>query len=391
MTFANETKDYEAKLKRMHDVCQLKEPDQVPLFLFNAGWGLAYSNTQLKDVLTKPQEMNNAMLKFLEDIYTDFMAGNAVAAQIDFLGVMGAKYPTYKITADGLGFEHHQASETYGGMTEDDYALLIKDIKKYVLNVLAPRRFEALNKPYPENYEAMKRGYDSSMTYLNSLVIGDEIAKNTYGVPLLGNGACFAPIDFIFDFLRGMVGIMKDIRRKPEEVLQACDTVKEYEEDLFLSNTAPGAVVRMPLHLAPYMNKKQFEKFYWPSFKNIVQTILDKGAQAMVVLEGDWTPHMEYLTEFPKGSLIANIEYADFAEVKKKYGSYFSIQGGLDCGVLKYSTKEECINFTKKLLDTCAPGGGFTVCPDKALTYAGDLNIENYQAVIDTVREYGKY
>ena len=100
---------------------------------------------------------------------------------------------------------------------------------------------------------------------------------------------------------------------------------------------------------------------------------------------------MQHLTEFNKGSLIIDPEYGDFAQIKKNYGSHMAIVGGLPLSVLNYQSKEECCDYAKKLIDDCAPNGGYMLSTDKGACYANDLNVENFKAVVETVNEYGRY
>lgn len=60
--------------------------------------------------------------------------------------------------------------------------------------------------------------------------------------------------------------------------------------------------------------------------------------------------------------------------------------GGLNVSMLRYSTPEECVAFTKQLIDDF--GDGLVLTSYKALTYKNDCARENLLAINNFVREY---
>lgn len=389
MSIANRPQDYEEKSKRLQDACNHTEPDRVPIMIQNGTWSFAYAGVKIQDVIHDNRKMNEACLKFCEDIYTDTYFSGAVAAPLLIYEVLEPPHPLYGISSDGYSFEHYQANEAQGGMLPDEYPEMTADIRKYILNTICPRRYPCLTEPYPANYLKLKEAYAAAMQYIGSMAGGGEVAKELYGLPTMGSGIVFAPLDYLFDFFRGFKGIMIDLRKRPEEVLQACEAIEKYEEQTYLATLKKGDMMQLPLHIPPFLGPEKFEKFYWPSFKKIIDYIISKGGKAELVLEGDWTPYMDYLLEFPKGSLVCCIDQGNIFEMKKKYGDHLVLVGGLSTDTLRFGTKEDCAQMTRRLIDECGPGGGFILTTDRVLQFANDMNLENYQAIIDTVLRYG--
>ena len=390
MSKINDPKDYEEKKKRLQDACALMEPDRIPIMISNGTWSFAYAKVKIADVLHDNRKMAEAALQFCEDIYTDTYFSAAVSAPLLIYEVLDPPHPLYGLTEDGYSFEHYQANEEFGGMLPEEYPEMTADLRKYILNVICPRRFPCLAEPYPVNYENMKKAYDAAMQYITSMAANGNYAKEKYGLPALGTGIAFAPLDYLFDYLRGFKGIMMDMRRRPEEVLGACEAIEAYEENLYLSTAKKGDFIQYPLHIAPFLGPKNFKKFYWPTFKKIIDTTIEKTGHAMMALEGDWTPYMDYLLEFPKGSLVGSVDQGDIFSIKKKYGSHMTLMGGLSCNVISFGTRDDCITLTRKLIDECGSGGGFIMTTDKVLQFANDLNVENYQAVTETLLNCGR-
>jgi uroporphyrinogen-III decarboxylase len=90
----------------------------------------------------------------------------------------------------------------------------------------------------------------------------------------------------------------------------------------------------------------------------------------------------------PKDFAICMVEGDDISEAKKRIGDNVTIAGGMPIAMLKYNTKGECIDYAKKLLDECAPGGGYIFTTDRHFITGADVNTENVIAVHDFVHNY---
>lgn len=49
-----------------------------------------------------------------------------------------------------------------------------------------------------------------------------------------------------------------------------------------------------------FLSKEQFDRFYWPTFKILVNTLIERGGTPYIFFEGNFTSRLEYLLEFPK-------------------------------------------------------------------------------------------
>ena len=76
------------------------------------------------------------------------------------------------------------------------------------------------------------------------------------------------------------------------------------------------------------------------------------------------------------------------AMAKKKLGNIACITGGFPTSLLDWGSTQQVIDETKRLIDICAPGGGFIF-----ETGCGMCNAkrENVVAMFETVKEYGRY
>ncbi len=77
------------------------------------------------------------------------------------------------------------------------------------------------------------------------------------------------------------------------------------------------------------------------------------------------------------------------AEAKRLYGDRIAVLGGADMDVLCRSTEEEVRAYTRRLIDQCAPGGGWALGTGNSV--ANYIPLANYLAMLDEGYRYGRY
>lgn len=181
------------------------------------------------------------------------------------------------------------------------------------------------------------------------------------------------------------------MRRRPEKVEAACNALLPVA---IKAGSGPNAnrYVRtfIPLHMAPYMREKDFKRFYWPTFKAYVEALDARGIGANLFVEHDWMRYLDYLNELPPLTHMS-FEFGDPKLIAEKVGKRHVISGLYPLTLLKTGTKQQCIDKAKELIDILAPGGQYIFALDKNLLKARDINPENLKAILNFVKEYGKY
>lgn len=74
------------------------------------------------------------------------------------------------------------------------------------------------------------------------------------------------------------------------------------------------------------------------------------------------------------------------ASIKKKYGDRIGIIGGVDMDVLARSTPDQVATYTRKVLDDCAPNGGYALGSGNSI--ANYIPIPNYFAMLREGRRW---
>jgi uroporphyrinogen decarboxylase len=74
---------------------------------------------------------------------------------------------------------------------------------------------------------------------------------------------------------------------------------------------------------------------------------------------------------------------------KKLYGDRIAILGGVDMDKLSRMPLEDFKAYVRSIIDECAPGGGYAIgCGNTVANY---IKIENYLAMLEVARSYGRY
>lgn len=382
------TTQYQERLNRFNQVLAHTEPDHVPVLHIAETWNLSYAGVKAADVANNMELEFESFCKPFEKIYCDGVAMSCLTREVNIYNSLGGG--AYFYSNDGVTIQHKE----YVFMKENEYKAFAKNPMDFSLETIFPRKFPNLNNEYPRNRDALKQSLQAYIGYIQRLVGSAQYHKNMHSMPVLVGSIGQAPFDIIMDYYRGFKGIMTDVRRRPDEVAEAAESLIP----LVIAGIMQGKpsletfpMVFFPLHAPTFLSQKQFEKLYWPTFRKVLYEVAEKGGKALIALEGDWSHLYEFVNDFPKDFAIALMEKDDILEAKKKIGDTVAIAGGIGLDMLRSASKEECLSQVKKVIDHCAPGGGFIFTTDKSLLAPGDANIEVYSEVTHFAHEYGKY
>lgn len=381
-------KKYQERLDRFRITAEHNEPDHVPVLHVAETWNLSYAGVKATDVEDNAQLEFESFCKPLEKIYCDGVTTSCLTREVNMYNQLGGG--AYFYSEDGVTIQHKE----YVFMKDSEYGAFTASPMDFSVNTIFGRKYPELTKNYPENLNALKKSLQAYIQYIERLIGSAQYHKENHGMPVLVGGVGQAPFDIIMDYYRGFKGIMTDLRRRPEEIIEAAESMVP----LILSSIMQGKpslesypMVFFPLHAPTFLSAKQFEKLYWPTFRSVLYQVAEKGGKALIALEGDWSHLYEFVNDFPKDFAVTLIEKDDIVEAKKKIGDTVTLAGGIGLGMLRSAKKEECIDHVKRVIDTCAPGGGFIFTTDKSLLAPGDVNIETYSDITNFVHEYGKY
>jgi len=108
----------------------------------------------------------------------------------------------------------------------------------------------------------------------------------------------------------------------------------------------------------------------------------------MPFAEGNYEPRLEIIKDMPRSAVIWWFEHMDMAKAKKVLGDTACIAGNLPVTVLYTGTPQEVKEGCRKLIETCAKGGGYILTGG---AYMDEGNPENLRAMMAAAKEYGTY
>jgi uroporphyrinogen-III decarboxylase len=409
-------KMYKERITRAINTIQFKKTDRVPVSVPFGFFPAYYAGYDLKTVMNDYEALQTAWLKFLKDFNDDMDEFPGPAFVFPAPALEAVQYKAYKWPGHGLADNvntYQFVEEAY--MKADEYGALLKDPADFAYRVMVPRAIGSLealrklpnlashmNMPFTMVYPFQNP--EVRAAYLSLIKAGEEMEKwqkyvsvvnqesLTSGFPVMRGGLAVAPFDIIADFLRGTQGTMLDMYRQPEALLEAIDffTDLTIQRAIAATNATKGFIVNFPLHKGDdtFMSNKQFEKFYWPSLKKVMDTLINEGIMVSLFAEGKYNRRLEYIGDFPKGWVRWNFDQTDMANAKKMVGNTCAISGNVPSSVMLTGTAKDVKEACRKLIETCAPGGGYVLAGGATATEAKP---ENLRAFMAAAKEYGMY
>lgn len=277
----------------------------------------------------------------------------------------------------------------------EDYDNMQEDFIKYLWTKMIPRKLPALLEG--DSCAMMKEARKELDAYYKYDEDITRIMKEDYGTMCLfaGDTEYLEPyLDSLNFDIRGMKGLSADIRRYPEKLQEFLDAFGVY--GLADASRVKGSNPNKPADYTTtclahaFLSPKQFEKFYFPYLKMIFDYAEEYDKIHFFFLEGHNERFYDYFAEAPAGHFIFLMEKDDLFEAKKHFEGKNAIAGGMPAIMLGNSTKQECADYAKRLIDSLAYDGGYMISQDIMMSYPADCKSENLLAVTDYVNNYYK-
>ena len=142
----------------------------------------------------------------------------------------------------------------------------------------------------------------------------------------------------------------------------------------------------------PMVSRKFIDKFVTPPFVKIVEYCHSRGVPVIKHTDGNIWPIYDQVIATGTDGLhpIDPMAGMDMAEAKAKFGDKVCLCGNVSCAFsLVSGTVDEVREETKEVIRKAGKGGGL-ICMSSNSIHSG-VKPENYVAMVETVKEYGKY
>ena len=401
--------------KRVTDAIQLKIPDRVPVFTSIGYFAAKYAGIPCSAAYYDYDAWYAAYEKTLTDFQPDmiFPQPFTPGKVLEILNPKARRWPGYNCDPR-FG---HQAVEI-DDMKADEYEAFIDDPSDYLFRTIISRTSEHMTGfarfPKLSDLESgaialhLLADAFSDPEIVRSIEILLEAGKELnrwkekrmkfdqmildMGFPAIYNAAAMPPFDVISNGMRGLKGTVMDMYRQPDKIIAACDKILELTLERQLPPPNENGNIRVFMTNTrgsdAFLSKEQFDRFYWPTFKTLVNTLIERGGTPCIFFEGNFTSRLEYLLEFPKGKILARFDSTDIFKAKDILKGHICIEGNVPSSLLQTGTADDVREHCKKLIDYCGKDGGYILSPRSS---TDEVKPENLKTMIEFTKEYGVY
>ena len=408
---------YQGRVQRMIDAIELKKtPDRVPIYPNHTFMPAYIMGKKPLDAMSDVQVATETWEKFLDTYSFDAFGAIGLICPIEPMEMLG--YELYKWPGvGGVPKDSIYRYVEHDWMEGAEYKLLAQDPTNFWLRSYIPRFCTALsglaqlpvitsfielpnfagfvgafgNPEVQKSLKALMAAGDKMAEWMK--VVGRFMARVAgKGHPTSSGGFSKAPFDILTDTMRSMKSAMLDLRRHPDGLLEAMAALAPLAGKMAVDgiDRSGNPLVFIPLHKGAdgFMSGPQFEKFYWPTLKQVMETIIEAGGVPVPFAEGGYSQRIDYMKDLPKGAVAWMIDKTDLAELKKKIGDHCCLIGNVPGSMFHSGAPADIEAYCRDLIDQVAPGGGFMMASGTVLD---DTRPEMINAMIDTTLKYGVY
>jgi hypothetical protein len=343
-------------------------------------------------------------------------SGPAAGKAYDLLGYSAYKWPGSSLP-DDMPFQYvegeYMPAEDYDALTNNPEGYMLRTYMPRVCNhlqglSLVPNMFTPVEMmglgiwlgglsapPVQESLSRLSQAIDHISKNMAFAMRANAAIIGRYGCPSLMGGITKAPFDIVADTLRGTRGAMTDLYRRPDKMLAASDALipNAIHMGVGAGRSSAPPFVFMPLHkgAAGFMSIKQFEKFYWPTFKRVMEGIIAAGMVPLPFVEGTFDEaRMELIagSGLPAGRTAWLFDRSDLRLVKKHFTGFACFGGNVPVSLFRAGTPAQMEDHCKRLIDDVAPGGGFFLSSGAPVDEADPAVVRAFMACTE---KYGVY
>lgn len=407
---AEAEKRYKETAQNVAAAVQLKTPAKIPVYPFTGAFPIIYAGITPREAMYDYDKAGQAWEKYLRDFQPDLYVGPFIVSSGKVLDIVG--YKIYKWPGNGLS-EHqfyqyiegeYTKAEEYDDLSADPSGFMLR---KYLPRVFAsfegfaslPHLFELLEipmvgphfivygtPPVKSAFEAVIKAGEEALRWGGFLAsFGARMASLGFVDPTAGMTK--APFDVLGDTFRGTRGIMMDMFRCPEKLLEALERITPVMIQIGLAGfKASGKpLVFIPLHKGAdgFMSDAHFKEFYWPTLKKLILGLVEEGAVPFLFAEGGYNSRLEVVRDIPKGKTVWLFDETDMVRAKEVLGDVACIAGNVPVSLLHAGTPEEVRRYCEDLINAVGRDGGFILGSGAVIDEAKP---ENLRAMIEVAR-----
>jgi uroporphyrinogen-III decarboxylase len=208
------------------------------------------------------------------------------------------------------------------------------------------------------------------------------------GFPSMGFNIVKTPFDYLGDTLRGTKGILMDMYRRPDDLLAACEAYVPVLINAVVNasdrNSAPAAMYVLHKGADAFMSQAQFEKFYWPTWKQVMMGLYEEGIISYLFIEGSYNTRLENLAEMPEKSLVCHFDQTEMEPVKEILSDKYIIAGNVPASLMAAGSTDEVRAYCADLVELFADAPAYILAHG---CYFENTTDEKLRAFMDAVKK----
>ncbi len=403
---------YKERIVRIRTAIELKKPDRVPVLILPSFFPVYHAGMTPQEVMYDYDKLHAAFKKFTLEFQPDAHLSATAPGPGRMFDILD--YKLYSWPGHGVSPEHPYQCNEAEYMKADEYDALIQDPTGYFLHTYLPRICGALQplqmlpffpgilEMYGVGFNFIPFGIPPVQAALKALMdAGAEALKWAMalgafegemcaaGFPPLVGGFTKAPFDVLGDTLRGTKGIMLDMFRQPNKLLEAMEALVPLmiKMGVGAAQTTGVPIIFMPLHKGAdgFLSDEQYKKFYWPTLRKVMLGLIEEGCIPFPAAEGGYSSRLEVIRDLPKGKTLWMIDQTDMVKAKQALDGIACVLGNVSLSMLSMGTPEEVKAYVENLIQNANGNGGFIVGNG---AFFDQAKPENVAAIVETAKAH---
>ena len=372
--------EFKARKALFDDCIAFRKPERIPTISNVYTWKILDSGYKLSEAMLDFDIMEEIVCGFHERYQFDSYLDLGTRNMLKHTREMGEAFYVIDDEDEAVNFFDHVLME------EDEYGEFTEDPKAFYWKMFL-RKYPNATKEQVVKTIGHFLEFSSFGNKMRDKFIESYSCPGVFSIM----GVALNPFENVFQTYRGIKEISLDMRMRGNELKELLDMLYETEleprmkgglqsqEDFYICDMYTAMLGHS------IMSLKQFEEYYWPYLKKTLDATVAAGKTIYIYTESNILRFAEYFQDIPKGTVVLHPELDDLFELREKLPNVCLV-GGMKTELLGYGTREECVDYAKRLIDGL--GEGFIMSQDKMISFRNDATRENLLAVNEFVRSY---
>lgn len=404
--------NYKERIGRLRKIYDMEPHDRpiADLFMGANEYVVRRKGLQGKDMVYNHEKLREPLLEFHNEFQPDVTVSplpypGKVMDMLNYQTYIwgGQKLPD-NLTIQAVEGEHMMGDE-YREFAADPTNFWLKKYLPRVMPTLAPLAMLTEFPRVSENVDIIDMivpfGLPPFQEMLKTLMeAGNELMKMlgvvgqtgamiaASGFPGMGFNIVKTPFDYLGDTLRGTKGILTDMYRRPADLLAACEAYVPVLINAVVNasdrNGAPAALYVLHKGADSFMSQKQFETFYWPTWKQVMMGLYEEGITSYLFIEGSYNKRLENLAEMPEKSLVCHFDQTEMGPVKEILSDKYIIAGNVPASLMATGTTDGVRAYCDNLMALFGDAPGYILAHG---CYFENTTDEKLRAFMDAVKK----